>query len=484
MANITETYRTHAKLHYHKIAVQTVKKKISYIEWYELISKTANWLNSLEVENKVLGIHLPNGIAFLQFFTGASMAGWTAVPIDLKWKENELFSRITLSNPSIIISTKEIFTQHHPQLPNLLMLEDCLLQIDGMSNEFLEQTKGDLPFYIGFTSGTTGNPKAFGRSQKSWVASFECNRYDLQIDSSDHVLIPGSLIHSHFLYGAVSTLYLGGTVFLMEKFSSKEMISCIRSNPISTIYTVPTMIEAIVEETVVEKPLKVLSSGAKWSKESKQKIRKTFPQLTMYEFYGSSELSFVTVLSNKDGIQKSSSVGQPCYGVELQIRRTNNEMAKVYEPGKIFVRSELFINGYLDKSNRISQPFRDGDGWATVHDIGYMDEDGFLYIVGREESMILYGGINIFPEEIEKIIALHAEVDEVAVVGFPNKYWGQIVAAVVKGRVTSLELKRLCKIHLASYKIPRRWFFLEEIPYTTSGKIARAEILKKLKDGE
>lgn len=112
--------------------------------------------------------------------------------------------------------------------------------------------------------------------------------------------------------------------------------------------------------------------------------------------------------------------------------------------------------------------------------MGYFDEDGFLYIVGREQNMILYGGINIFPEEIEKVISLHPDVEEVAVIGLSDSYWGQVVAAVVKGKGSQLELKRFCKTHLSSYKIPRKWFFLSEMPYTTSGKIARAELIKRM----
>jgi long-chain acyl-CoA synthetase len=112
--------------------------------------------------------------------------------------------------------------------------------------------------------------------------------------------------------------------------------------------------------------------------------------------------------------------------------------------------------------------------------MGYFDEDGFLYIVGREQNMILYGGINIFPEEIENVLSLHPDVEEVAVIGLFDSYWGQIVTAAVKGKASQLELKRYCKMHLSSYKIPRKWFFLNEMPYTTSGKIARAELINQI----
>ncbi|MDQ1000457.1 long-chain acyl-CoA synthetase [Neobacillus niacini] len=481
MGNITESYKTFAKSSPNKIAIRTNHQQISYQKWYELINQTANWLHSLHSENKTIGILLPNGIPFLQLFAGASKAGWIAVPYDMKWNITELEKKVQLSNPSIIVTTREIFSQIKKRIPNVMILDDLLQEIPQFDSTTLRKAEANLPFYIGFTSGTTGNPKAFVRSQDSWVASFDCNRFDFGLDESDHVLICGALIHSHFLYGAISTLYLGGTVFLLEKFSPIEGLAWIHSFRITTIYVVPTMLEAFLKEgNQMDRAIKIISSGAKWSEKSKLNIRNIFPNMAMYEFYGASELSFITVLSDKKGIQKATTVGKPCYGVEVQIRQPNQELAKPNETGKIYVRSKLVIDGYFDQDGRTIYSFQDDEGWATVHDMGYLDEDGFLYIVGRENNMILYGGINIFPEEIEKVISLHPNVEEVAVIGLSDLYWGQIVAAVVKGKCNPLELKRFCKTHLSSYKIPRKWFFLSEMPYTTSGKIARAELIKRM----
>jgi long-chain acyl-CoA synthetase len=481
MGNITESYETFAKISPNKIAIHTNHQQINYQKWNELVNQTANWLQSLHSENKTIGILLPNGVPFLQLFAGASKAGWIAVPYDLKWKTTELEKRVKLSNPSTIVTTKEIYHQIQHNIPNVRSLDDCLQEISQFESNKIRYTGGDLPFYIGFTSGTTGNPKAFVRSQDSWMASFDCNRFDFELNESDHIFIPGALIHSHFLYGAISTLYLGGTVYLLDKFSPIEGQLWIRSFPITTMYVVPTMVEAFLNLGIqINKSIKILSSGAKWSEKSKLEIRHLFPNMTMYEFYGASELSFITVLSDREGIQKAATVGKPCYGVEVQIRRQDQELAKPNEIGKIYVRSKLIINGYFDRDGRIIHSIQDEEGWATVHDMGYFDEDGYLYITGREQNMILYGGINIFPEEIEKVISLHPDVEEVAVIGLSDSYWGQVVAAVVKGKSSSLELKRFCKKHLSSYKIPRKWIFLSEMPYTTSGKIARAELIKQM----
>ncbi|PEC48607.1 acyl-CoA synthetase [Bacillus sp. AFS077874] len=481
MANITETYQKNAILSPDKIAIHTSNQQISYKEWNQLINQTANWLHSYQSNSKTIGILLPNGISFLQMFTGASKAGWIAVPYDMKWNLADLEKRVKLSNPSVIVTTKDMYNKIHSILPNVKIIDDIFQEIGQFDSLYTIEINENLPFYVGFTSGTTGSPKAFIRSQDSWVASFDCNRFDFGLDETDQTLIPGALIHSHFLYGAISTLYLGGTVILLEKFSPLNVISRINSFPITTIYVVPTMIEALIKEGIqVDRAMKILSSGAKWTEKSKIEFRHLFPGMTIYEFFGASELSFITVLSDQDGVDKAKTVGKPCYGVQLQIRRPDQELAKPNETGKIYVKSKYLINGYFEENERTIYSIQDDDGWATVHDMGFIDEDGFLTINGREKNMILYGGINIFPEEIEKVISLHPDVEEVAVVGLSNPYWGQIVAAVIKGKSNSFVLKRFCKTHLSAYKIPRKWFFQNEMPYTTSGKIARAELIKQI----
>ena len=114
--------------------------------------------------------------------------------------------------------------------------------------------------------------------------------------------------------------------------------------------------------------------------------------------------------------------------------------------------------------------------------MGRVDEEGYLYVAGRENNMILYGAMNLFPEEIEAVLTMHPDVEKAAVVGLSDPYWGQIAAGVVQGEVAELDLKRLCKTHLASYKVPRKWYFIEEMPLTTSGKIARGELRALLEE--
>ncbi|OIK16272.1 acyl-CoA synthetase [Bacillus sp. MUM 116] len=477
MGLITDQYAIHAMKFPMKSAIQTVDERIDYQEWYERVSQTANWFGSFHSANKTVAILLPNGVPFLQLFTGAAAAGWTAVPFDVKWTESEMEKRLELSKASIVISTKNRSEsiRNTPVSTKVLIWEECLEEIQQQPTKKTIEPDGELPFYMGFTSGTTGNPKAFIRSHNSWVESFACNHIDFQMDEKDHVLIPGALIHSHFLYGAISTLYLGGTVYLLEKYIPSQALAWIDVKPITVIYLVPTMISSLFKTgQSIERPIKILSSGAKWEEHSKQQVRSLLPNLTLYEFYGASELSFVTVLTDQEMERKPGSVGRPCHNVKVEIRLQDSKLAKPKETGKIYVKSKMIFSGYLEPDQNTVQTEKE---WMTVHDMGYLDEEGYLYIAGREKNMILYGGINIFPEEIEKVLSLHHEVEEVVVVGVNDPYWGQIVTAAVKGSATKLELQRLCKEKLASFKIPRKWVFIDEMPYTSGGKIARKQVI-------
>ncbi|ALC83607.1 MULTISPECIES: AMP-binding protein [Bacillus] len=481
MAAITQTYDKHRQNQPERIAVQMGHESITYREWQELVAKTANWLTSLDKVNRTIGILLPNGIPFLQLFAGASSAGLTIVPLDPKWKKEELEKRLQLCSPSFVITTKKMSSALDTIGCNRLLWENCKADIQCAPQDEPDEVSGDLPFFMGFTSGSTGAPKAFVRSHDSWIESFACNRVDFNMHGDEHVVIPGALIHSHFLYGAISTLYLGGTVYLLEKFSPSQTISFIEAHSITTVFMVPTMIEALMrEKRIINKPLTIISSGAKWEADSKRRIRDTFFNLTMYEFYGAGELSFITVLSDQNNRQKPRSVGKACHNVEIKIVKSNQEAALPNEVGKIYVRSKMISMGYVHEGSEEIHSLQDECGWSSVDDMGYLDEDGFLYIAGREKNMILYGGMNIFPEEIEAVLTLHPEVEEAAVVGISDPYWGQVVTAVIKGSASKPELRRLCQSKLASYKVPRKWHFFDEIPHTTSGKLARQQMKEML----
>ncbi|MDA1918437.1 acyl-CoA synthetase [Bacillus cereus group sp. BcHK140] len=470
---ITKEYKKHASLQPNKIAIKENDRVLTYKEWFESVYKVANWLNEKESKNKKIAIVLENRIEFLELFAGAAMAGWVCVPLDIRWKQDELKERIAISNPDMIVTEQY-------KLNDLLDEEERVIEIDRwkqiienyLPTEHIVESLQDAPFYMGFTSGSTGKAKAFLRAQQSWVHSFNCNIHDFHMKKEDTILIAGTLVHSLFLYGAISALYIGQTVHIMRKFIPKQVLDKLEMEHISVMYTVPTMLESLYKEKrVIENDMKIISSGAKWEAEAKEKIKSIFPNAKKYEFYGASELSFVTALVDEESNRKPNSVGKPCHNVQVRICNGAGEEVTKGEIGTVYVNSDQFFMGYI--LDKVLVPELTADGWMTVRDVGYKDEEGFIYIVGREKNMILFGGINIFPEEIESVLHEHPAVDEIVVIGVEDSYWGEKPVAIVKGSATKQQLKSFCLQRLSSFKIPKEWYFVDEIPYTNSGKIAR-----------
>ena len=405
MPTVTSSYKQQVIDNPDKIAIQSSSEAITYRDWYTVVCKTANWIHSITATRDAVGIFMPNSIAFLQLFTGAAMAGRIATTFDSKWKPAELEQRLAISSPSVVITTAELADRIKSTAFTIIIWEDALKQILQCNSSWNEKISGEEPFYMGFTSGTTGVPKAFIRSHDSWIASFECSRHEFHINETDHVLIPGALIHSHFLYGAISGLYLGATIYLLDKFSPILALNFIKNHPITMLYVVPTMVEAmLLEDVIIDKPIQIISSGAKWEEDSKRKIRMQFLHVKLFEFYGASELSFVSFWCNDSDEDKLGSVGKPFHNVEIQIKHAHLDEESSREIGVIFIRSRMIFDGYIHPESRSIQSIKDNDGWVTVDDMGYLDEDGYLYIVGREKNMILYGGVNVFPEEIESVL--------------------------------------------------------------------------------
>ncbi|MDA1544585.1 MULTISPECIES: acyl-CoA synthetase [Bacillus] len=470
---ITKEYKQHVSSQANKIAIKENDRVLTYKEWFESVCKVANWLNEKESKNKTIAIVLENSIEFLQLFAGAAMAGWVCVPLDIKWKKDELKERLAISNSDMIIAERYKLNDISDEEGRIIEIDKWKQIIENyLPTEHIVESLQDAPFYMGFTSGSTGKAKAFLRAQQSWVHSFNCNIHDFHMKKEDSILIAGTLVHSLFLYGAISALYIGQTVHIMKKFIPNQVLDKLETENISVMYTVPTMLESLYKENrVIENKMKIISSGAKWEAEAKEKIKSIFPYAKRYEFYGASELSFVTALVDEESNRRPNSVGKSCHNVQVRICNEAGEEVQKGEIGTVYVKSEQFFMGYII-DGVVAQELTT-EGWMTVRDVGYQDEEGYIYIVGREKNMILFGGINIYPEEIESVLYTHPGVEEIVVVGVKDDYWGEKPVAIAKGCATKQQLKSFCLQRLSSFKIPKEWYFVDKIPYTDSGKIAR-----------
>jgi len=432
------------------------------------------------VREPLLGLLLDSRGEFAELFLGAALAGVPVMVLDPSWGEGELSSVLGDTPPEWLVCEPA-------RLDRLRGLFPSPMPMGGAYESWLDGARplpGELapvpesaPFYVPFTSGSTGRPKGAVRSHRSWLRTFDRSDREFGIAAGDHILVPGSLTHSHFLYGLLHGLAAGATVHLMRHFDAEVALDLVRRHRIAHVYLVPTMFAALERAggppggAGFPEVRSLLSAGSKWPVESRLRVAELFPGADAVEFYGATELSFVSVLHSGDGPLES--VGRPFAGVEIRLRATDGTEAAPGEPGILHVRSDMLFTRYLS-AHDAGRP--DADGWYTVGDVARLDADGYLHLVGRASRMIVSGGLNVHPEEVETVLSTWPEVAEAAVVGLPDPYWGEVVTAVLRwrdpARLTRAEIRDRAATRLTRAKCPQRIFTATGIPRTPAGKIA------------
>ncbi|WP_106754563.1 AMP-binding protein [Pannonibacter carbonis] len=342
----------------------------------------------------------------------------------------------------------------------------------------------DHLFYAGFTSGSTGEPKGYARSHRSWTDSFALSREIFAIDAADHVLVPGSLAHSLHLYGAVEALHCGACVTLAESFLPGRLARSLASSGITVLYATPTQL-VLMQREITRLGLDLpglrlcLVSGAAWGAGEKAALRAALPHTHMAEFYGASEMSFLTLSADPQPAPVGS-VGKPFPGVEMSLRdETGRECGTAVldntgrtATGTIFVRSPLLFTGYICGGG--SEVRWDGE-FLTIGDRGWRDADGNLYLAGRDKRMFVSAGLNLFPEEAEQVLREADGVALAAVFGAPDRLRGRVPVAAIQleanGVIDPGYLRRLCLAALGRARCPRRFHLFKSFPLTSGGKI-------------
>ncbi|PPK65482.1 AMP-binding protein [Actinokineospora auranticolor] len=448
------------------------------VDYAALLARARAFAHALGPEHAAgVALLADRRVEVLEVFLGAALAGVPVQVYDPAWSRAEVAAVLAETRPSLV------FTGTDHDVPGVPLggLRDWVASRPRAPH--LPEVPDTAPFYVGFTSGSTGRPKAAVRAHRSWTRTFD--RYDEEfgIGPDDHVLVPGSLGHSHFLFGAVHALAAGATLHLLPRFDPDLVLTRVREHPVTVLYLVPTMFEALVDHGRGHFPLvrTVLSAGAKWSPARRARSVELFPGADTAEVYGATELSLVSVLHGGTGPEDS--VGRPVSGVELSVRGPGGTEVPPGEPGRVHVRSDMLFTRYLSPDDG-SGP--DADGFFTTGDIGRLDAGGHLHLLGRTRGMLVSGGVNVYPEEVEAALLRLGEVAEAAVVGLPDGYWGEVVCAAVRWRgAARLDLAALrdrAAEHLSRQKCPQRLFEFAALPHRPTGKVDRARVREMVLD--
>jgi len=479
-STITATLSRHARETPNRLAVVCDAHTVSWRELDQAVNRLAGHLAKVVPDGRGVALHLPNGPALVLLFLAACRAGREAQILDPSWPPETARLTIAALSPGIIVSSDTALASEtqrvtvvDPQGPF-----DAVADTIGAhpSSAVVAEPDPLTPFYVGFTSGSTGMPKGYRRHHRSWIESFRAADREFDIGSDDIVLAPGTLMHSLSLYGLAHGLYVGATVILCRQFRPKLANRLIAAHKVSVIYGVPTQLEMMIEAAIRDgaSPFAtmrwILSSGAKWQGRTMAELRRQFPTARFAEFYGASELSFITVAKDDEDVP-SDSVGRPFADVSLTIRDHRGRCLPPGETGQVFVASPFVFMEYACGSE--AQLPHHGDA-VSVGDVGVLDERRFLRLVGRASRMIITAGKNVHPEEIEQVLESHPGVIAAGVLGVADERRGERLVALLRLRpdaqLSSSALINHARDSLPLYKIPRRFAVPSHWPMTSSGK--------------
>lgn len=466
------------------------------------------WERSVRIANALLarGLHTGDRVAlfaqncpeYLESYLGLQLAGLVAVPANYRLTPSELSYLLDNSGAKGLLIGEEY-------LPHLNKLRDdgkrvpgTLVVYGGDHDQSYERViagagtsapprtfgLGD-PAAIFYTSGTTGFPKGAVMSHAVILSRFSSWGWRYGITEEEVTLVPGPIFHQSFGSVSLLTLCTGGKVVLRREFTPERALEDMQRFGITWAFLVPTMLASVVKAAndmgrTLELPRLrgLMSSGSRLQLATVEGFESAFPKARLADTYGWTESGWITYCKHEDILASDRSVGRASFGCEIAILdEMGNELPRGTEGG-IYACNPVPFLGYHENP-KATRAMRMGR-WETGGDVGVIDERGFLHILDRKKDMIVSGGENIYPAEIERVLAEHPNVFEVAVVGVPDEKWGESPRACVVVRpgapVTLEALVAFCDGKIARYKHPRSLFTLDALPRNSMGKVLRREL--------
>lgn len=428
-----------------------------------------------------VGVWLPNRPEFVVATLGIARAGLVVVPIPLSATLREVAHYIADSGLRVLITDGG----REAAGVTLTTVEALLGAAGPPLGDMADEA---APFFIGYTSGTTGRPKGavVGHRARTLLGLVYGQEYGCYTPGEMH-LITTPMYHGAGLSRALAPLLSGAAIELHETFDPELVMRAFANGAITATYMVPTMFAAIFE--LPQSALgggggqlrTVLSNAAALPEHLKLQILDQWPGIRLFEIYGSTEAGTVASLRPEDQLRKQRCVGLPLPLTDVRLVGQDGYEVGSDEVGKLYSRSPFQFMGYHQNSLATAEAML--DGFLTSGDLARRDEEGYIYIVGRDSDVIVTGGVNVYPREVEEYLAELAGVREAAVVGVPDPHWGEAVHAFVVAQPgvtspTEAELREHCRKGLSPAKIPKSFLFRANLPRTASGKVIKRELLR------
>ncbi len=490
--NLAENLTRSAAEHGDRVAVRLGELSLTYTELAAASEAVAGLLRARGVgTGDTVGLMLPNLPQFPALYYGILRTGAVVVPMNPLSKSREVAYYLRDSGARLLFAWSGAQAEAESGASSagvdLVTVDPAAFsEVLATAVPALEvvQRRAEDTAVILYTSGTTGQPKGAELTHGNLARNAEVVLTDLVDLTSDDVMFGGlPLFHS---FGQTCTMNAavaaGACVTLLPRFNPTEALAIVAAHRVTVFCGVPTMYGAMLtvpdpEQYDVSTLRVCISGGAALPVETLRRFEEAFGCIVL-EGYGLSETSPVSSFNHPDRDRKPGSIGTPIAGVEMRVVDNDGSDVPQGEVGEIAIRGHNVMKGYWQRPDATAEAVP--DGWFRTGDMARVDEDGYFFIVDRKKDLIIRGGYNIYPREIEEVLYEHPAVAEAAVVGTPHPDVGEEVAAVVALRpgvsATAKELRDHVKGQLARYKVPRRVWFVEALPKGPTGKILKREI--------
>ncbi len=502
LLTLADAVAAHARLRPNKLAVRDSRRHLTYRTWDERATRLAAALRGMGLtKGDRVGVIAYNCLEWMEIYAAMARAGLVVVPLNFRLTMSEMayileHAEVTavMAGPQFCATLDGIRSQLSLSTERWVCLDDTpptgwtayeslIAQADpGMAPVAVS---ADDMCALMYTSGTTGRPKGAIRSHGGNALIAVATALEMGFTPEDTALLVMPLCHANSLYFGSTFVHMGGTIIIDDRpsFDAQALLQTLAEDRVTFTSLVPThyiMLLALPEDIKRRYDLstmgKLMISSAPARQETKRGILELFPNGQLYELYGSTEAGWVTLLRPDEQLRKLGSVGREwaCSGAIRLLGEQRQEVADG-QVGELYSRTAYMFDGYWKNPEKTSEAL-DGN-WCSVGDMARRDEDGYIWLVDRKSNMIISGGENIYPSEVEAVLSQHPKVRDVAVIGVPHDKWGETAKAIVvphNGHSLSHdELRAWCRERLAAFKCPTTFDFIadEQMPRTATGKI-------------
>ena len=498
--SIRTIHHVHACLYPTRPAAADEHRQLNFRQLNDEINRLANALrNRFDVtRNTPVALAMKNRVEYLVAWMALSRLGASTIHASWRQTAEELSYQLQDSRATVLIGDTSVADAVDDLQRDSLDDDIVVIGVDGdfadhCYADVVDRADSGFPFgddesagsqNIVYTSGTTGRPKGAVRDLAGYgLVEFFRILERLPVRTGDRHLIVSPMYHSGGQVFSLMQAALGATVYILPQFDAEETLRTLHDEAINSIFLVPTMLRRILElddalfdEYTTPALRGIFCGAAPFPKPLRERAIEQFGASVIHDFYGATELGWITLINGEEMLDKPGSVGRPIAGQQLRIVDDDGRPVQPGETGVIYVRNDHIMSGYLgnqDATDEITD-----NGWMTVDDLGYIDDDGYLYIAGRQRDMVISGGVNIYPAEIEEVLDGHQTVREAAVIGVDDEEWGQRLVAVVAvdGEPDEAALESHCREHLSDYKVPRSWRFVDALPRNPTGKVLKRNL--------